>query len=78
MTWKAEDITHRACIKCREILPNAEFYHRNDGYINYTCKPCNQKKQKRHRELMKKNLWWRVKQSEQSKAYIKRKKESKL
>lgn len=72
------DITHRACNKCREILPNADFYPRKDGYLNYVCRWCNQKKEKRHREKMSQYLWWRVKQSEHSKAYILRKKESKI
>ena len=78
MTWKAADLHHRACNRCREILPISEFYQRNDGYINFVCKPCTRKREKRNRERMKKNLWWRVKQSEQTKAYIKRKKESQI
>lgn len=67
-------VDHRACNRCREILPNADFYPRKDGYVNYICKGCYQKKDKRYREKMKQHLWWRVKQSDNTKAYNERKK----
>ena len=68
------EVDNRACNQCREILPNTEFYERNDGYVNFICKPCTRKREKRHRGRMKQHLWWRVKQTEQTKAYNERKK----
>ena len=64
----------RLCKSCELLKPHLEFYPRKDGYVNSTCQECNRKRQKVHRDKMKANLLWRVKQSEQTKAYNERKK----
>ena len=68
-------MSNRRCNVCDLLKSDHEFYPRSDGYVNFTCKICNKKRQKAHRDKMKTNLQWRVKQSEQTKAYIQRKKQ---
>ena len=77
MTWKAADLHLRHCKKCGVLTPKDGFYPRNDGYFNLICKLCIKIREKAHLEKMKKNLLWRWQKSENTKAYMKRKKEAK-
>jgi hypothetical protein len=67
-------MSQRTCKNCELLKSQHEFYPRKDGYVNFTCKTCVKQRQKQHRDKMKTNLLWRVKQSEQTKAYNERKK----
>lgn len=64
----------RHCGRCRVNLPLEAFYPRGDGYINFVCIECIREREKAYREKMNESLEWRVKRSEYSKAYYRRKK----
>jgi hypothetical protein len=74
MTWKAADLHLRHCKKCGVLTPKDGFYPRNDGYFNLICRVCIKIREKAHLEKMKKNLLWRWQKSENTKAYMQRKK----
>jgi RNA 3'-terminal phosphate cyclase len=67
-------MSNRRCNVCDLLKSHLGFYPRCDGYVNFTCKTCVKQRQKVHRDKMKSNLQWRVRQSEKSKAYYQRKK----
>ena len=56
------------------MLDLSEFYKRGDGYENYVCITCINKRHKEYRDKMRNNLQWRVRQSELTKQYYQRKK----